>query len=80
MKIENNENMMVEPVTFVAGRVYTHPRRGDYWLCVSAPYSGGLMLVSLANGSAWDSDPLRKSPVDNAERWKEVENVKVVVG
>ena len=79
MKIENNSATSA-PVEFVAGRVYTHQGRGDYWLCVSAPYSGGLMLVSLANGSAWDSDPLRKSPVDNAERWKEEENIKVVVG
>lgn len=81
MKIEiDGAPVPPTPVQWEAGKVYRHQGRTDYWLCVNARYSGGLMLVSLADGSAWDSDPLRKSPVDIAESWKEVKNVKVVVG
>lgn len=81
MKIEiNGDTVPPTPVQWVAGKVYAHKSRKDYWLCANATFSGGLMLVSLANGSAWDSDPARKAPTDNASLWSEVVNIKVVVG
>lgn len=81
MKIERKDNTPAHvPLVWIAGNVYTNVLRKDYWLCVDARYSGGLMLVCLEDGTTWDSSSERTAPAEEVENWKEVQNIKVVVG
>lgn len=78
MKIEYTDSS--KPLVWKSGAVYQRMNNKGYWLCVNAIYGGGLMLVDLAGGGSWDSGPKRRAPVTDPEEWKEVVDIKVVVG